>query len=155
MTDGEGERLKGIGVSGGVMVGHIHVVREAKAESRAFTSAAEETRLLHAALAAARGEIEALIAGEDQLAADILEFQLALLEDDDFLAPVGRAIAAGTPADQAWAATLDEEIAEYQSGGSDVLAARAADLADLKQRVLDAFQARELSANRCESTRLS
>jgi phosphotransferase system enzyme I (PtsI) len=140
MTDPARETsLKGIGVSGGTATGRITVLRERAAASRSFTSAAEETRLLSEAIAAARAQIEALIAGEDKLAGDILEFQLALLEDDDFIAPVLGAIAAGKPADSAWACALDAEIAQYRGGGSETVAARADDLADLKARVLGVF----------------
>jgi phosphotransferase system enzyme I (PtsI) len=139
MTDPGGEVFKGLGVSGGIAIGRIHVLQETKAAIRSFISAAEETRLLNEAITAAKAQIEALIASEDKLAGEILEFQLALLEDDDFLAPVGRAIAAGTPVDKAWALALDGEIAQYRSGG-DVLAARSADLADLKTRVLHLLQ---------------
>ncbi len=137
MTDQGGEQtFKGIGVSGATVIGRIHLLREAKTASRHFSTFAEETRILQEAIFAAREQIEVLISREDQLAGDILEFQLALLEDDDFLAPVLRAIAASVAADTAWASTLDAEIAEYRGSGSDVLAARAGDLADLKARVL-------------------
>jgi phosphotransferase system enzyme I (PtsI) len=141
MTDRSGEQaFHGIGVSGGAVIGSIHVLREAKLSSRAFSNQSDETRLLRDALAAAQAEIERLISREDKLAGEILEFQLALLEDDDFLAPVERAIAAGIPADRAWELVLDAEIADYRDSGSEVLAARSSDLTDLKVSVLRALQ---------------
>jgi phosphotransferase system enzyme I (PtsI) len=137
MTEASGERVfQGIGVSGGTAIGRIRVLRETAAVWREFTTLENETALLAAAIAAARTGIEALIAGDDKLAGEILEFQLALLEDDDFLAPVHRAMSGGMPADKAWSWVLDAEIADYTSSGSEVLSARAADLTDLKLRVL-------------------
>jgi phosphoenolpyruvate-protein phosphotransferase (PTS system enzyme I) len=131
--------FQGLGVSGGIVMGPLFLLRERQAVRRAFAGAEPETRLFREAVETAKVEIEALIAAEDQLAGDILEFQLALLDDDDFLQPVAQAIAAGTPCDAAWRAAVDAEIADYRKGGDDVLAARAADLADLKARVLRAL----------------
>jgi phosphotransferase system enzyme I (PtsI) len=140
MSDEGRERLfKGLGVSGGIAIGPLFVLRARQSARRAFAGADEERRLLAHAIETARAQIEALIASQDRLAGEILEFQLALLEDDDLLGPVGSAIAAGKPCDEAWAAALDAEIAEYRKGGDDIFAARSADLADLKGRVLRAF----------------
>ena len=142
MTDAAGDErsFKGLGVSGGIVLGYAHVLGEqAGTRARGFSSVEEETRVFRAALGAAAAQIEALIAGEDKLAGDILEFQLALLEDDDLLEPVFGRIAGGMACDAAWAAVMDGEIAEYRRGGDDTLAERAADLADLKARVLRAL----------------
>lgn len=141
MTEAGGERIfTGIGVSGGIAIGPLHMLREATGRWRSFTTVENETRILSTAIAAACDAIEALMTSQDQLTAEILEFQLALLEDDDLLAPVHRAVAGHMPADKAWAWVLDAEIAEYARNSSEVLSARAADLADLKARVLAAIQ---------------
>ena len=76
------------------------------------------------------------MAGEDELAGEILEFQVALLDDDDLMGPIFQLIADGAPADKAWTDSLDREIADYRSGGDDYMSARAEDLLDLKRRVL-------------------
>jgi phosphotransferase system enzyme I (PtsI) len=141
MTEAGKERtFNGIGVSGGIAIGPLHILRETTGPWRAFTTAETETRILSTAIAAASDDIEALMATQDKLAAEILEFQLALLEDDDILVPVRRSIAGCMPADKAWAWVLDAQIAEYSSSGSEVLSARASDLADLKARVLAAIR---------------
>jgi phosphoenolpyruvate-protein phosphotransferase (PTS system enzyme I) len=92
-----------------------------------------------AAMARARAQLQGLAAGAERLAAEILDFQIALLGDDDLRAPILERIAAGEAADRAWAAVLDGEIEAYRDGGDPAFAARAADLADLRERVLDAL----------------
>jgi phosphotransferase system enzyme I (PtsI) len=130
--------FEGIAVSGGIALGPLYVLRapsEAGAGRKTGTPE-EEAAALRAALAEAASDIEALIEAEDALAGDILEFQLALLDDDDVTAPVLEAIAEGMPAHLAWVRKMSEEIADYRAGGDDVLAARAEDLSDLRARVL-------------------
>ena len=67
-------------------------------------------------------------------AAQILEFQVALLDDEDFLDPIFAAIAEGAPAHLAWLSALDEQIADYNSAPDEYLQARSSDLADLRDR---------------------
>ncbi len=137
MTEPDEERVfHGIGVSGGVVIGPLCRIEGAAQARRNFTSMDEETRVFREALGTASEQLESLIATQDQLAGDILEFQLALLDDDEMLAPVHEAIASGMPCDAAWSATLDTEINAYRTSGEDTLAARADDLADLRDRVL-------------------
>ena len=139
MTESKREQVfRGLGVSGGVAIGPIYVLNEKTAARRSFTTVEGETRAFREAMAMAGSQLEALIASQDKLAGEILEFQLALLDDDDMLAPVFRAIEEGTPWDEAWSATLGREIAEYAQSGGATLAARAGDLADLRDRVLRA-----------------
>jgi phosphotransferase system enzyme I (PtsI) len=141
MTEAGKERtFKGIGVSGGIAIGPLHILRETTGPWRSFTTIENETRILSTAIAAASGDIEALMAAQDKLTAEILEFQLALLDDDDILAPVHRSIKGTMPADKAWAWVMDAQIAEYTNSDSEVLSARASDLLDLKARVLAAIQ---------------
>jgi phosphoenolpyruvate-protein phosphotransferase (PTS system enzyme I) len=104
--------------------------------ARAAGTAEEEAAALRAALLAAGGQIAALAAAAGGDAAQILEFQVALLDDGDFLDPIFAAIADGTPAHSAWAAALDEQIADYNSAADEYLQARSSDLADLRDRVL-------------------
>ena len=137
---GRERSYQGLGVSGGVVIGPLHRLRETAAAQRAFASAEEETRVLQEALNAAGEQLEALIARQDALAGDILEFQLALLDDEEMLGPVYQAINGGMPCDEAWRRTLDAEIAEYRKDGNETLAARAGDLADLRDRVLRVLQ---------------
>ncbi len=139
MTESKREQaFRGLGVSGGVAIGPIYILNQKTAARRNLTTAEGEARAFREAVAFANGQLGALIASQDKLAGEILEFQLALLEDDDMLAPVFRAIEGGATWDEAWSATLDREIAEYRQSGGGTLAARADDLADLRDRVLRA-----------------
>jgi phosphotransferase system enzyme I (PtsI) len=149
MTETEGEQtFQGLSVSGGVAIGPIYILGETAAVKRSFTTAAEEMRVFGKAVASAKSQLEALIASQDKLAGEILEFQLALLEDDELLAPVHLAIKDGVPCDQAWSAVLDAEIDDYRMSGGDTLAARASDLTDLRDRVLRAIHRTELTRSR-------
>src|SRR5260370_9440844 len=84
----------------------------------------------------AAAELAALAAGAADDAAGILGFQIALLEDDALSAPAFAAIEGGAPADVAWREALDNEIAGYRSAEDETFRARAADLCDLRDRVL-------------------
>ncbi len=95
-----------------------------------------EEGALRAAVLSASQQITTLAHTSGGEAAQILEFQVALLDDDEFLNPIFAAILGGTPADAAWKAVLDEQIAEYNSAPDEHLQARSSDLADLRDRVL-------------------
>lgn len=137
MTDATREQVySGIPASGGVAIGHLIVLTPHDRMIRESGSVDEEHLLLKGAVETAGRELRVLISGEDELAGEILEFQLALLEDDDLLAPVFTLIDTGISADLAWRRILDGEIAEYRSGDDEYMSARADDLLDLKERVL-------------------
>ena len=137
MADAAGERvIVGIAASDGLVAGPLVADRQAVAVDRVPGTARREGEILRAALGRAAGELAALAGRGDALAAEILEFQVALIEDDDLVGPILSAVAAGEPADAAWRFGLDREIEEYRGSGDSYLAARAADLADLGDRVL-------------------
>ena len=140
MTEPGGERvLHGIPAADGLVIGGVVLDVPVDLDGLAGTNDKASRPLLDAALVQAREELAALIARADELAGEILEFQEALLEDDDLLDPVKAAIAEGKTAAEAWSAHLDNEVAIYRSGDDAYLAARAEDLLDLKQRVLRAL----------------
>jgi phosphotransferase system enzyme I (PtsI) len=72
-------------------------------------------------------------------AVEILSFQVAFLEDDELSRPAHVAIARGQAAAPAWRAALDAEIAGYQQAAAEYFRARASDLQDIRDRVLDAL----------------
>jgi phosphotransferase system enzyme I (PtsI) len=102
-------------------------------------SSHEEESAVRAALAATNSQIAALADAIGGDAAEILEFQLALLEDESLLEPIFAAIAGGVSADRAWSQVLAEQIADYQAAPDEYLQARASDLTDLRDRVLAAL----------------
>jgi phosphotransferase system enzyme I (PtsI) len=103
---------------------------------RAVGTASDEERALRATLLSAGRQIAVLASAAGGEAAQILEFQVSLLDDDDFLDPIFATIRAGTPADAAWSSALDEQIADYNSAPDEYLQARSSDLADLRDRVI-------------------
>ncbi len=140
--------LQGIGVSSGVVLAPLFALPDLTEAERRTGAPADERAALESALAAAQQALEALMLKEEGEAADILEFQVVLLEDEDILAPVFAAIEAGAAAQEAWREVLEREIAEYASGGpgDEVFAARASDLADLRDRVLAGLYGRAAEA---------
>lgn len=148
-TTAHGERThRGTPVCGGIAIGPLHRLRGTEVVARTPSGdPAEEVAAFRAALATATAEIEALLASEDALAGDILEFQAALLDDEELVDPIADAIASGTPADDAWCAALDTEIAAYREDGDPVLTARADDLADLRDRVRRALAGAQEAAD--------
>jgi phosphotransferase system enzyme I (PtsI) len=130
--------LHGVAASAGLALGTIAIDRASHADQRTPGTPAEEQDALQAAMATAGAQLQALAnAVAERAAAEILEFQIALLDDEDLIAPIFARIAGGTPADTAWRERVDAEIDAYQASGDEVLEARTSDLADLRDRVLD------------------
>lgn len=87
--------------------------------------------------------IERAITGTTELmetasgdAADILEFQVAMLGDDTFAEAARELIETGMAADVAWSDVLDREIENYAQSEEEYFRARTADLTDIRDRVL-------------------
>jgi phosphoenolpyruvate-protein phosphotransferase (PTS system enzyme I) len=132
-----GSAHKGITASGGFAHGPFVRADRATSWERVAATPSEEDALLRNALMAAGQQITKLADSVGGDAAQILEFQVALLEDDDFLDPIFAAIGEGIPAHTAWSSALDAQIADYNNAAADeYLKARASDLADLRDRVL-------------------
>jgi phosphotransferase system enzyme I (PtsI) len=98
---------------------------------------AEEALALRHAIDSASEQIADVAAKAGGEAAQILEFQVALLEDEDFIEGIFVSTANGESADAAWRSALDEQIADYGSSPDEYLRARSSDLADLRERVLN------------------
>ena len=131
--------IQGIPASRGLAIGSIALRQAGPFLRRVAGTPVEEHAALEAAMAKAGAQLAALAACAEPMAAAILEFQTALLEDDDLTRPIFERVAAGEAADRAWAGVLEREIAEYAAGDDENFAARAGDLADLRDRVLDAL----------------
>lgn len=69
-------------------------------------------------------------------AADILEFQVAMLGDDTFPEAARALIEKGAAADISWTEVLDQEIENYAQSDEEYFRARTADLTDIRDRVL-------------------
>lgn len=129
-------RLRGRPAAPGFARGPL-VTLEARQHRRVASRDPDEERsALRTAFAAAAVQLADLSSRISGSGADILDFQLALLEDDALREPAFARIAAGATADEAWRAVLDAEIADYTSAADEHFQARAADLKDLRDRVL-------------------
>ena len=133
--------LKGTAASPGYALGTV--VRTNAAPPGRRRRGGDEAAALRAAVAATSRQIAAISRDEGDDAAAILEFQLALLDDDTLLEPAFAAIAAGAAADVAWADALSESIAACEAAPDEYQRARAADFIDLRDRVLVALAAGE------------
>ncbi|WP_176478981.1 phosphoenolpyruvate--protein phosphotransferase [Mesorhizobium sp. WSM3860] len=132
-------RIEGIPASPGYAEGPLFDLDRPPAAYDVKASAAEEKEALKAATGKAVSRLAAMIETADGDAAGILEFHIAMLEDDALSAPAFAAIGSGEPADAAWRQALDAEIAGYEASDQDYFRARAADLRDIRDQVLRAL----------------
>lgn len=132
-------RLTGISASAGYAEGPLFNLEPVAARYAGKATAADEKAALEAAIGVAAGRLAGLMETADGEAAGILEFQVAMLEDDALTGPAFAAIAAGQPADAAWRQALDAEIAGYETSDQDYFRARAADMRDIRDQVLRAL----------------
>jgi phosphotransferase system enzyme I (PtsI) len=130
--------LRGTPVSAGLARGPLIVVADdIHSASRERGSAEEESARMHAAIASASVELEALMerAGDDD-AQTILAFQVAMLADPVVAEPAFAAIGRGDSAEDAWHAAMRLQIRHYHEADDLYFRARASDLRDMRDRVL-------------------
>jgi phosphotransferase system enzyme I (PtsI) len=132
-------RLTGTPASGGYAEGPIFCLEGGAVSYVAKGSEAAEAEALRAAIETASEQLAALAAASTSEAADMLEFQLAMLADDSLSGTAFDAIDAGVPADEAWSDALVEQIEGYEAAEDEYFRARAADLRDIRQQVFDAL----------------
>ena len=110
-------RLTGQIASEGYAEGPIWLASPAAAKAyRRKSSAAAEREALAAAIAAGSAETAGMVAAAEGDAAGILEFQLAMLEDDTFATAANEAIDSGSGADRAWQEVLDADPSFKMNG---------------------------------------
>jgi phosphotransferase system enzyme I (PtsI) len=117
----------------------------AQALEAAGDPAAEHARL-EAAMAMASGALAELARTTDEaMAAEILGFQLEMLADPALAEPALVAIDGGASAAAAWVEAMAAQIAVFEADDDAYFQARAADLVDLRERVLSALAGNEAS----------
>ncbi|MGD9508312.1 MAG: phosphoenolpyruvate--protein phosphotransferase [Geminicoccaceae bacterium] len=104
--------------------------------------AAERARLQEA-VERARQELTELCGASDGMGAEILEFQLALLEDPTFVDEALIEIEKGSSAGPAWGYVLYRHTLAYEDSEDEYFRARASDLRDVSTRVLRALGGEE------------
>jgi phosphotransferase system enzyme I (PtsI) len=131
-------QVSGTTASPGLARGPLHVLDDDLGRLRRATAdPAGEAAVLRAAVTQATDELTVLMNGSaDPDARTLLEFQIAMLDDEAIVSPAFAALAAGETAESAWRAALDEHIEEYRGADDAYFAARAADLEDMRERVL-------------------
>lgn len=129
-------RLSGLAASTGLAFGPAVAFRAVGEMRRAKGPIASESRALADAVSASLEAVSALVGSLEGEAADIVGFQTALLEDDALTEGAYAAIAGGAAADAAWRQAMADEIAGYEASEDPYFRARAADLADIRDRVL-------------------
>lgn len=125
-------RLHGTVASEGLVIGPVVRFQHS---AQSVPTQGETTAALDVALDAAANELEALVAESDELAGEIVGFQLALLQDPELTEPARKALSAGASPVEAWAEAIDPLIASYSNDDEEYFRARADDLRDLKQRI--------------------
>jgi phosphoenolpyruvate-protein phosphotransferase (PTS system enzyme I) len=130
-------RIEGKSAAPGVALGPLFRLVSTASQAQISRPATGERQALADALEASRLDLIALTRElEDENAAAILAFQVALLEDENLAAPAFALIADGETANRAWLAAVEPEIATYDSADDNYFRARASDLRDLRDRVL-------------------
>ena len=129
------QMLTGRPAAAGLAYGAIVILAPSTGKARLARDPEQEREALDVALSASICEIETLAAAVWGDGRNILEFQSVMLADDTLRQPALDAISAGAPADEAWMATLQDQIDDYTRSNDEPFRARAADLADLRDRV--------------------
>ena len=128
--------LRGLAAAPGLASGRLARLATRVGATRTGSGSPDAERdALAAAIATAGAELESVKGSQSGESADILDFQLALLADDELTQPAFDEIGTGAPAVEAWERALDAQIADYASAEEEYFRARAADLIDLRDRV--------------------
>jgi phosphoenolpyruvate-protein phosphotransferase (PTS system enzyme I) len=132
-------RATGRPVSTGLHAGPIALLTRNELSKRAQGSPAQEEAALKRAIDLALGQLIRLAANIPGDGADILGFQIAMLEDNELALPAFAAIGIGVGAEAAWEAALATQIADYSDAGDEHFRARASDIGDIRDRVVSAL----------------
>ncbi len=107
--------FSGVAASPGYAQGRVHRLDTKASRYERKASPALEAAALKAAIETAAERLADLASNATGDAADILEFQIAMLADDSLSGPALEAAANGTAADEAWSAALQAEIDGYET----------------------------------------
>ncbi len=138
--------IKGRPAAPGVAAGPLFRLDAEIARRLPSGNAEREREALNAAVLRSIEQIADLMGAAAENERGILEFQAAMLSDDELTAPAFTLIGAGDSAEAAWLAALSEQIAGYETASDDYFRARAADLVDLRDRVLRNLSGADVAA---------
>ena len=123
--------------SRGLAIGKAVFHHQHAFDDRPSGTVEDETRIFHQSINAAQSAIRALIDNTEKDIAEVLEFQLALVQDRSLIDPVVAAIAAGAAAHAAWTQAMNEQLRRYEAADDPYFRGRTSDLLDLKRQVLN------------------
>lgn len=124
-------RLLGRPAAAGIAIGRVHV----RSQHQAIGEPAARLNLRQA-ITVTLEELRALQSGLDRNAADIVQFQIEMLEDDELTGGAFAAVEAGMDPGTAFRDAVGVHLRGYEETQDEYLGARAADLRDLRDRVL-------------------
>jgi phosphoenolpyruvate-protein phosphotransferase (PTS system enzyme I) len=130
------QRIEGQTASPGHARGPIFVLARTGSDRVRASDVGEEAGALEAAVQAALTELAEIGSALGGEAAEMLAFQSAMLADPALTESAFAAIRAGEEAGRAWTAALHAEIEGYRASADEYFRARAADLEDMRERVL-------------------
>ena len=127
MPEPGAREYRGTPAAPGLAQGTLVFLEEAAVLSSVQGDPQEERGRLQAAIGQAVADLTVLLTELDEETAGIIEFQIAMLEDDALSEPALESIAQGSSAAAAWQAVLGEQIADYEAAEDEYFRARAAD----------------------------
>ena len=129
-------RLTGRSASAGFFDGPVIIISDTAATRVSSGNPSVEAEILRKSIDSCRISLISLAESADGEAAEMLGFQVAMLEDDALAEGAFAAIEQGLAAHAAWREALDEEIKSYQQADDEYFRARSADLEDIRDGVL-------------------
>nr|WP_283162916.1 phosphoenolpyruvate--protein phosphotransferase [Moraxella sp. Tifton1] len=143
-----GEKIPATIASSGVAIGTTFVVREQQVDYPMIADdpQAEFERLI-GAIERVKAELSSTIASANNAdVAQIFMAHVALLDDEEMVFEAKAAIDAGSSAEAAWQACIDDAVEIQSKVTNPLLAQRAADLKDVGQKVLLALTGQDWQA---------
>lgn len=132
--------VQGIGVSAGIAVGPVHLIGELQRQSAVAGTPEEELQQLDAAISGSVAQLEELAAQlraeEHEDEGGIMDAQALMLQDPGFLDIARQGIEAGSTASQAVRDTAEHFAAMFENLDDPYMAARAADVRDIAERLV-------------------
>ncbi|UXN66152.1 PEP-utilizing enzyme (plasmid) [Phyllobacterium sp. A18/5-2] len=138
-------RLQGQGTSPGTAFGQIHLAVETEAIFSSQTNPSAERAILLDAVQVSIAALRALAARSPAESAAFLEFQIEMLLDPEITEMAAGRIGSGDGAALAWVTALNDYIAGFEQSDNDDVRARAADVIDIKNRVLAAMTGKSVA----------
>ena len=135
-------RISGLGASAGIAVGPAVLVQRKEHDIAGHADGLRGVEPLARALSAAISAIQSLADATPFKDAAILDFQIEMLRDPTLFDMAAERILKGEDAAIAWIGTMDSFIADFQGSDDELLGARAVDVIDMKNRVLDIMMGR-------------